>query len=64
MDIAFAPDGDKIRLPIAEVLFRTAARNLARSNKQQYWMPRNAVLLPLFLTEAAILHGDEKRYLS
>ena len=48
---AFAADGDKISLPIAEVLFRAAAGDLTRSKKQIDWTPRNAVLLPLFLTE-------------
>ena len=58
INIAFAMDGDKIRLLIAEVLHRAAAGNLVRSNKQQDWTPRNAVLLPLFLTEAAILDRE------
>ena len=58
MDIAFAADGKNIRLLIAEVFLRTVAGNLARSKKQQYWTPRNAVLLPQFLTEATILNGD------
>ena len=57
IDIAFAADGEKIRLPIAEVLLRAAAGNLARSKKQCDWTTRNAVLLPPFLKEAAILHG-------
>ena len=57
MDIAFAADGNKIRLPIAEVLLHAANINLARSKKHQYWTPRNAVLLTAFVTEAAILHG-------
>ena len=55
MDIAFATDGDKIFLLITEVLLCTAAGNLASSNKQRDWTPRNAVLLPPFLTEATIL---------
>ena len=58
IEIAFAADGDKIRLPIAEVLLRAAGGDLARSKKQRDWIPRNAVLLPPFLTEAAILHGE------
>ena len=33
--ISFAPDGDKIHLPIAEVLLRAAAGDLARSKKQR-----------------------------
>ena len=56
--IAFAPDGDKIHLPIAEVLLRAAAGDLARSKKQRDWTSLNAVLLPPFLTEAEILHGE------
>ena len=43
-------DGDKIHLP-PPVTF-------AHLKKQRYWTPRNAVLLPPFLTEAAILHGE------
>ena len=56
IEIAFAADGENIRLPIAEVLLCTAAGNLTRSTKQRDWTPRNAILLPTFLTEAAILH--------
>ena len=56
--IAFAADGKKIRLLIAEVLLHTAAGDLARSKKQRDWTSRNAFLLPPFLTEAAILHGE------
>ena len=58
IEIAFAVDGDKIRLPIVEVLLRTTAANLTRSKKQRDWTPRNDVLLPTFLTEAAILHSE------
>ena len=58
IDIAFATDGKKIRLPIAEVLLRAAAGNLAQSKKQRDLTSCNAVLLPPFLTEAAILHGE------
>ena len=53
IDIAFAGDDDKIHLPIAEVLLRTAAGDLTRSKKQKYWTSRNAA----FLMEAAILQG-------
>ena len=56
--IAFATNNEKIRLPIAEVFLCVAAGNLARSKKQRDWTSRKAVLLPPFLTEAAILHGD------
>ena len=58
MDITFATDRNKIRLPIAEFLLCTASGDLARFKKQRDWMLCNFVLLPLFLTEAAILHGE------
>ena len=51
-------DGDKILLPIAEVLLRAVAGNLMRSKKQKDWTPCNAILLPPFLTEAEILDGE------
>ena len=57
LKIAFAPEGEKIRLPITEVLLRAVAGDLARSKKQRYWQSLNAVLLPPFLMEVAILHG-------
>ena len=50
IEIAFSADGDQIRLPITEVLLRAAAGNLTQSKKQRDWTPRNAVLLPPFLT--------------
>ena len=56
--IAFVANGDKIRLPIAEVLLRAADGNLTRYKKQRDWTPRNAVLIPPFLTGATILHGE------
>ena len=56
-EITFATDGDKIRLPITEILLRDAAGDLKRSKKQQDCTPRNAVLLPPLLTEAVILNG-------
>ena len=58
IDIAFAADGDKICLLITEVLLHAAASDLARSKNQRDWTLRNAVLLPPFLTEDAILHGE------
>ena len=58
IDIDFSVDGDKIHLPSAEVLLCAAAGKLARSKKQQDCTPRNAALLPPFLTETAILHGE------
>ena len=51
-------DGDKIRLLIAEVLLRATAGILALLKKLRDWTPRNAVLLPPFLKEAAIIHGE------
>ena len=57
IDITFAADGDKIRIPITEVLLcAAAAADLTRSKKQQDWTPRNAVLLPPLLMEAATLN--------
>ena len=43
-NIAFAADGDKICLPIAEVLLRAAARDLAQSKRQRDWTSRKAVV--------------------
>ena len=57
LEIAFFPEGEKIRLPITEGLLRAAAGDLKAPKKQPDWQSFNAVLLPLFLTEAAILHG-------
>ena len=57
INILFAMDSDKIRLPITEVLLCAAATKLARPKKQQYWTPHNAALLPPFLTEVEILDG-------
>ena len=58
IEIAFATDGEKIRLPVAEVLLRAASGNLVRLKKQRDWNSCNAVLLPPFFMEAAILHGE------
>ena len=58
LKIAFAPEGEKTRLPITDVLLRAAAGDLKVSKKQQDWQSLNAVLLPPFLTEVAILHGE------
>ena len=58
IDIDFAAERDKIRLPIAEVLLRAAAGDLARSKKQWDWTPRNTVLLLSLLTEAPIIHEE------
>ena len=57
LEIVLSTNGEKIRLPNAEVLLRTAAGDLARSKKQCDWTSGKAVLLPSFLTEAAIFHG-------
>ena len=43
LEISFAPDGGKIRLPITEVLLRAAAGDLARSKNQRDWQSLNAV---------------------
>ena len=58
IDINFSADGDKICIPIVEVILRTAAGDLERSKNQRYWTPPNTVLFPQFITEAAILHGE------
>ena len=58
LEIAFAPDGKKTGLLIADVLLRAATGDLVRLKKQRDWPSRNAFLLPPFLTEAAILHGE------
>ena len=58
IETTFSADGDKICLPVAEVLLCAAAGDLALLKKQRDWTPRNAVLPPSFLTEAAILHRE------
>ena len=58
LEIAFAPEGEKIRHPITQVLLRAAAGNLKGSKKQRDRQSLNAVLPPPFLTEVAILFGD------
>ena len=58
IEIAFTTDGKNIRLLIAEVLLCAAAGDFSQSKKQRDWTSRNAVLLPPFLTEANILHGE------
>ena len=57
LEIAFAPEGEKIRLLITEALLCAASGNLKGSKKQWDWQSLNAVLLPPFLMEVAILHG-------
>ena len=57
IEIAFSAEGKNIRLLIAEVLLCAPSGNLARFKKQQDWTSRNAVLLPPFLTDSAILHS-------
>ena len=54
----FAVSGDKIRLPITEVLLCAIVGDLALSNKLRDWTSLNAILLPPFLTEAVILDGE------
>ena len=58
LENAFAPEGEKTRLPITEALLRAAAGDLKGSKKQRDWQSLNAVLLPPFLTEGVILHGE------
>ena len=58
LEIAFSPEGDKICLPITEALIRAAAGDLKGTKKQRDWQSLNTVLLPPFLTEVAILHGE------
>ena len=58
IEIYFAADNKKIRLPIAEVLLCAAAGVLSHSKNQRDWTLHNAVLLLTFLTEAVILHGE------
>ena len=57
-DMAFSIDGDKIQLPITEVLLHAASGNLASSKKQRDWAPLNTVLILPLLTEATILDGE------
>ena len=58
INISFVMDSNKIRFPIAEVILREATGNLARSNKQQDWAPRNDIFLPPFFMEAEILNRE------
>ena len=58
LEIAFSPDEEKIRLPITEGLLRVAAGDPKAPKKQRDWQSLNAVLLPPFLTEAVIIHGE------
>ena len=61
LEIAFATEGEKIRLPITDVLLCAAAGDLARSKNQRDCPSLNAVLLPPFLTEFSILHGESDK---
>ena len=54
--MVFNTKGDKIYLPIKEVLLCADDGDLARSKNQWNWKPYNAVLLPPLLMEAAILN--------
>ena len=58
MDIDFAEDNNKIRLPITEVLLCADASDLVRLTKQRDWAPCNAAPLPPFLAKAAILNEE------
>ena len=58
VNIAFTMDGDKIRLPIAEVLLCAADGKLASSKTQVYSTPYTAVFLPPFFTELSIIDRE------
>ena len=51
---AFSGDGEKIRLPVTEVLLCANDGDLEKSYKLCNWTSRNAILLPPFLTEAVV----------
>ena len=54
----FVIAGNKILLPITYVLLCSVSENFTTSEKQRDWALLNAVLLPPFLTETAILDGE------
>ena len=54
----FSVNGEKIRLPTKKFLLCTSAGNLEKSKNISDWTSRNAVLLPLFLTEAVVADGE------
>ena len=56
---AYASTGDKIRLPITEVILCASIRDLAHLKKIQDWVPTNAVLLVPVLTKVAITYFQE-----
>ena len=64
MNITFSADGDKIRLPLTEVLLCATAGDLARSKKQRDCTLHNSVFLPAFPTEAGSLSGSRTRDIS
>ena len=55
--LAFAGDGEKIRLLTTEVLLRAATVELAKPKNLWYWTSRNTVLLLPFLTETVLTDG-------
>ena len=57
-NIAFANAGDKIQLPVTELILRAATGDLARSKKQRYWVAINTILLLPFLVESSILDRE------
>ena len=57
-NIAFANTGDNIWIPITKLLLRSAVGDLVRSKKQREWVALNAILIPPFLTKAAILDSE------
>ena len=50
----FASDGNNIRIPKMEVLFRSATSNLEKSKKLHDWTSRNAILLLTFLIDTVV----------
>ena len=58
VNIAFVVAGNKIRIPVNNILLCVTVGDLDRSEKRRYCVVLNAVLLPSFLTEAAILDGE------
>ena len=55
LQLDFANTYDKIWIPVTKVLLHAAIGDLDILKEQREWLPLNAVLLPPFLTEAAVL---------
>ena len=54
VNTAFAIASDKIPIPVTKELLCSNVGDLSRSKKQRDWVALNIVLIPPFLTEAAI----------